>query len=443
MDEPMSLADALAEVSREITEATGGAVPSLATPGQVFAERLAIGVFREPAFRAAEAQVLAALRSHPNAQSADGAATLPRAVRLWAGNLIFQEIGERISPAFLVTPDNTPHSWFGHDFPGTGISGDNPDNTYRVAYLDGAKRYRIDGALPPNRAEQLTFNLTRVLAGGGKTSATTVDLGNQITHRTDEALTIAPDGTFTITIGPEPGTGNQMTSEPGRIGIWPRDTRSDWRQPPMRLAIRCLDAQADRPAPTAAPIAEAIASQLPDFCDRWAAFRMGYLGRPPINTLNGPLGRNGEWGYLAGGRFELGPDEAIIAVTDPQGAAYASFHLTDPWAIVLDPRQTISARNNSQTVLGPDGSATFVISARDPGVPNWICTSGLSEGEVRLRWQKVPAGFDTTRAIRRYEKVAFDRLTRELPDLVGRVSATERASDLARRAADYDIRWTE
>jgi hypothetical protein len=45
-----------------------------------------------------------------------------------------------------------------------------------------------------------------------------------------------------------------------------------------------------------------------------------------------------------------------------------------------------SARNCHSAVLEPDGSARFVVAARDPGVANWLDTAGHERGTVGVRW---------------------------------------------------------
>ena len=45
--------------------------------------------------------------------------------------------------------DDTPRTWLGHTLGGVGTAGDNPDNIYRLAYLDGAGRYAIEGKIDP------------------------------------------------------------------------------------------------------------------------------------------------------------------------------------------------------------------------------------------------------------------------------------------------------
>jgi hypothetical protein len=43
--------------------------------------------------------------------------------------------------------------------------------------------------------------------------------------------------------------------------------------------------------------------------------------------------------------------------------------------------------NNRQARPNKDGTYTYVIAARDPGVHNSLSTGGLHEGQVLIRWQ--------------------------------------------------------
>jgi hypothetical protein len=42
--------------------------------------------------------------------------------------------------------------------------------------------------------------------------------------------------------------------------------------------------------------------------------------------------------------------------------------------------------NSSQIRLNRDGSFTVVVSAENPGLPNWVGTAGRREGIVFCRW---------------------------------------------------------
>jgi len=52
----------------------------------------------------------------------------------------------------------------------------------------------------------------------------------------------------------------------------------------------------------------------------------------------------------------------------------------------LDYRNLTSAVNGSQLKLEEDGTYRIVISARDPGVPNWLDTDGHPEGSIFWRF---------------------------------------------------------
>src|SRR3546814_6003801 len=61
---------------------------------------------------------------------------------------------------------------------------------------------------------------------------------------------------------------------------------------------------------------------MPAWVRFWGTFKDDFLGFPEPNKLVGPNGREGGWGYLAGGRFRLGEREAVILTLDPAGSYY-------------------------------------------------------------------------------------------------------------------------
>jgi hypothetical protein len=87
-----------------------------------------------------------------------------------------------------------------------------------------------------------------------------------------------------------------------------------------------------------------------------------------------------------------------------------------------------------------DGSVTFVIAAKDPGVANWLDTTGLHEGSIFVRWQKAPQPLaPNTRAVREVRLVKIGELSALLPP----VTPDGRRRELAARAAAYARRFTE
>src|SRR3546814_14884488 len=77
---------------------------------------------------------------------------------------------------------------------------------------------------------------------------------------------------------------------------------------------------------------------------------------------------------------------------------------------------------------------TFVLSATDPGIANWIDTVSLAEGWMLVRWQGVPPGADPSRFIRDVRTVSLDALEGALPAGVPKLDLSERTAQIARRA---------
>mgnify|MGYP000216847335 FL=1 len=61
-------------------------------------------------------------------------------------------------------------------------------------------------------------------------------------------------------------------------------------------------------------------TDMPAWIRFWRGFKDDFLGFPEPNRLVGPNGRDGNWGYLAGGRFAITDDEAVLVTLDPVGS---------------------------------------------------------------------------------------------------------------------------
>jgi hypothetical protein len=89
----------------------------------------------------------------------------------------------------------------------------------------------------------------------------------------------------------------------------------------------------------------------------------------------------------SGGVFELEPDEALVVenrvARKPQ---YIGFQLGNLWGESLEYAHRTGSLNLAQTETDPDGVIRWVVAHRDPGVPNWLDTSGHREGFVTARW---------------------------------------------------------
>jgi len=72
-------------------------------------------------------------------------------------------------------------------------------------------------------------------------------------------------------------------------------------------------------------------------------------------------------------------------------AAYQGFQVADLFGQTLPYATRQTSLNATQAQAASDGRLYFVLSAEDPGVPNWIDIEGSPQGLLFLRWQGLPA----------------------------------------------------
>jgi hypothetical protein len=142
------------------------------------------------------------------------------------------------------------------------------------------------------------------------------------------------------------------------------------------------------------------------------------------------------------GRFELNDGEAFVVDVSDGGAEYFTVPLSNIWGTTLDIVDRTGSLNKAQSVPNEDGTYTYVISSIDPGVANWIDTDGLSEGILTLRMAEFGADGPKKDLGARGRVVKLDDLETQVPSL-RRVSASERAAELADRRAAYLRRLPE
>src|SRR3546814_10216248 len=70
----------------------------------------------------------------------------------------------------------------------------------------------------------------------------------------------------------------------------------------------------------------------------------------------------------------------------PAKCGYASLILTNDIYETTDWYNNLSSLNGSQVHIAKDGMLRIVVSAKDPGVPNWLDTAGYPSGAVQGRW---------------------------------------------------------
>ena len=80
------------------------------------------------------------------------------------------------------------------------------------------------------------------------------------------------------------------------------------------------------------------------------------------------------------------PDEALVVEATPPECDYWNFQLTNHWLESLDYRYFQVHVNKHTAAYEPDGSVRVVVAHEDPGVPNWLTTTGHAQGGMCWRW---------------------------------------------------------
>jgi len=330
------------------------------------------------------------------------------------------------------------HEVEGRRIPGTRWGIDNPDSVYRVIPISGDERYVIRGKVGEHRMTENYFTLWNANMG-------TVDVVD------GRRMEVASDGSYEITVDSSEKNGrtNHITSTAEAHEFYIRDVLLDWtHDDPNHITVERLSAGSstgDRAALTVDEQAEATARMMAHFADFTGKLSYGMYKSPANHFSLGwtadHTGAMRNQVYVAG-RFELEPGQAFVVDVSDGGAEYFTVPLSNLWGTTLDIYDRTGSLNKAQSLPNADGTYTYVISAEDPGVHNWIDTDGLGEGILTLRMAEFGENGASEDLSARGRVVDLDQLDRELPD-VPRVTAAERADQLAVRRAGYLNRLPE
>ena len=130
-------------------------------------------------------------------------------------------------------------------------------------------------------------------------------------------------------------------------------------------------------------IAANCACTFPDHVEKLR--QEGYINRLKVFDVSQMVGLNRQHYYE--GAYELADDEALIVEAKvPDQVKYWSLILTNDLYETTDWANNQASLNDAQAHVDRDGWFRAVVSARDPGVPNWLDTSGYPSGAIQGRW---------------------------------------------------------
>ena len=93
--------------------------------------------------------------------------------------------------------------------------------------------------------------------------------------------------------------------------------------------------------------------------------------------------------YSSIGHYSLTEDEAMIVTVPVSEFAYQAIQIGSRWYISTDYEHHQTSLNKSQSHADPDGMFRYVVSERNPGMANWLETTGHPQGVMMLRWQRL------------------------------------------------------
>jgi hypothetical protein len=285
--------------------------------------------------------------------------------------------------------------------PARKILGDNADSIYHQAAIRGDRAYRIRGRRTGQCYISFTVHGTDPTGGFG---------GPVLADINDNDLRFDADDRFEIVLSAEPPAA-------GDPAVWVRlhpDAQmvlvrnyfqhevSAHNDPEVHvvLDIEPLMPLGPSPVVTDAELADRIhrsATMLEAITIGLRVF--GEPAKTPF-VSNEPNSVGTPWSFRAtgeavagavdifysSGSFELGPDDALVMEGTFPPSRFTNVVLWNVHMQTIDYRTRRTSLNQAQVVLEADGSYRIVISAQDPGVPNWLDTGGHRRGTIFWRF---------------------------------------------------------
>jgi hypothetical protein len=395
--------------------------PSLANAGEPWASLRTLG----DALHQAADVGQSARAAGSDRENASGGRFLAETTVLQLGRAVFSDPDH---PVFRPTWPESAH---------VGLS--NPDNLYESTPIRPGVNYLVRGTRGSTADLVLQVYETSPGVKGSLRGVSTLSLGD---------LELGEDGSFEIHVGPARQAQNWLLTDATSGMLLVRWSHSDWAtERAGRVEIVPVGGDG-LPSPDldVADVARKLrdaGAAIPDASQFWLDFinriRL-FTGKNEVMKprVTGEGGLDGQ--VSAMGQFSLADDEALIVTVPRTDARYQGMQLGNYWFDALEWANRQTSLAGGQARLGSDGRYHYVIAVRDPGVPNWLDTTGLTEGVFLLRFQglKTEIGADD---LPETKLVKLTEIGAHLPDDTPKVDAAARREQLAARQIQLQRRY--
>jgi hypothetical protein len=265
------------------------------------------------------------------------------------------------------------------------IGADNPDNKYLNASIRGTSDYRITGQRGSMFYFSIVANAMRYHIDGSCVATGSL-MSDQIEW--------GPNGEVEIIASMNPQPGNWLRLEADTSVIIIRQSALDRaHEKPGSFQIERIGGPA-LPAPLdpaklhdgLAAAGQFVGGVAATFADWTRMFRQHPNVFAPIDQSMFQKGGGSPDIYYAHGYWAVAPDEAWVIEVTPPDCYYWNFQIDNWWMESFDYRFRQISVNKHSAKLEANGSVRIIAAARDPGIGNWVDTSGHSVGTALLRW---------------------------------------------------------
>jgi hypothetical protein len=331
----------------------------------------------------------------------------------------------------FADPDHP--AFYRHDDDITPWGGPNVDNTYLRARVRGDTTYVVTGTTGNNHGFVISTH-------EGDMQLEQYGMYDELWS---DQLATAADGTFTLHLGGPARERNWMPLDPRTTNVTIRQYFDDWQTDvPESFHIERVDA-AGPPVPLSAEVLRGRLDDAIEWIERSVRYWCRYIGsavdRCGWNSIVGAgAALGGSNGIAYGSGFvDLADDEAMIVECDVPDAWTWNFLLYDlGWFQSLDVANRVTSLNARQLHVDADGRFRIVIAHSDPGVANWLDTTGLRRTMLTYRFIRT-----TTRPVPDVRIVPLARVLDELPPGTARFDADARRHQIAQRRAHVARRF--
>jgi len=298
---------------------------------------------------------------------------------------------------FLEFSDPDFPSFYRYDDDVTKWGGPNVDNRYLRATIRGTDTYRITGN--GINTHGFLFSLHQ-----GDMQLGEYGVYGEFWH---DQLVTDEDGNFELILSPTNTTNaaNWMALDPNARIVSIREYFNDWSvEKPGDYRIEKIGNEGQsKPPLTDSEIAQNIKTAqvwIESSLRFWNGYVANARSSAEVNTIaaaSSALGGATDIAY-GSGFCSIGDDEAFVIEGEAPDAWTWNFLLYNGgWFESLDIATRTCSRNGTQLTIDPDGRFRIVVSHTDPGVANWLDTSGLRDTLVTYRFIRtttspVPSG---------------------------------------------------